>query len=66
MANTTELRGEVAMVYAGAEGWWCHSFDKHGDSGQLLSSPRTKREANTCGASLARELSLDLAVWGEV
>ncbi|MGB3315973.1 MAG: hypothetical protein WBB85_16350 [Albidovulum sp.] len=65
MKADTEIRGEVLVMYAGAEGWWCHSFNKHGDSGQLHSTHRTKREAIICGARLAREMSLDLAVWSD-
>jgi hypothetical protein len=63
MRNQEPCRGEIAVINAGTEGWWVHSFDRQGESGQLLSSHRLKRQAVRCAARMARDLQLDLVIW---
>lgn len=63
MMARSDLRSEIVVVCAEPGTWWCHVFDKHGDSGVLLSTHKSKREAITLGARMAREMDLDLVVW---
>jgi hypothetical protein len=58
-------RGEVVVVSVGVSTWWVHTFDRHGDGGQLISSHRNKRMAIATAARASHELDLDMKIWGD-
>lgn len=59
-------RGELAVMHAGPGVWWVHEWDAHHDSGQIVSSHRTKRAAVRAAYSALPDYPGHVVeVWGD-